>query len=272
MKTEVKEHLITGLIQYLGAHQRAQANLLWLMLILQLITTSPLSYSMEGIKPTRNHKQKLKLMLSHFESLIRKAETTQDALEKFYDCWQKVRYSSFVPTPNETPDFIHLSYRVTSVIMKELADRNSKSYNELEKELYTEVLGNRWSSFDEEIGYIHERWQQEAEIQGEMGIGSKLGNKMLNPSNFCEVCVLANDLITREIIVKDPKFGSAVAKFYKSFLELVVYIQNARFKRGVSPDEITNFMLSLRLRYHGQTMKEIAEDWGAMIVKALKNS
>jgi hypothetical protein len=72
---------------------------------------------------------------------------------------------------------------------------------------------------------------------------------MLNPSNFCEVRVFTDDSITREIIVKDPKFGSAVAKFYQSFLELIVYIQNVRFKRGVDPDEITNFMLSLRIRY-----------------------
>jgi hypothetical protein len=270
MKPEVKERLIIGLVQYLSAQSAGSSRFAVADGYLAIENYFSAILLDKGIDPTRNHKQKLNLMLSHCGTLLQKAEATQNALEKFYDCWQKVRYSSLIPTPNETLDFLRLSYRVISAITEELANRNGKSYEELEEELYAEILGNRWSSFDEEIAYIHEAWQQEAEIQGEMGIGSKLGNKMLNPSNFCEVRALADDSTTREIIAKDPEFGSAVAKFYQSFLKLIVYIQNARFKRGVDSDEITNFMLSLRLRYHGQTMKEIAEDWGKMITKALE--
>ncbi|MEJ5316185.1 MAG: hypothetical protein WHS63_04185 [Tenuifilum sp.] len=271
MKPEVKERLIIGLIQYLSAQSSGSGNFAVADGYMAIDNYFSAILLDQGIDPTRNHKQKLNLMLSHFGDLLRKAEATQDDLEEFYDYWQKVRYSSMIPTPNKTLYFLRLCYRIIFVILEEVAFRNGKSHNELEEELYTEILGNRWSSFDEEIGYIHEVWQQEAEIQGEMGIGSKLGNKMLNPSNFCAICALTDDEITKEIIAKDSEFGSKVADFYQSFLKLVVYVQNARFKQGVEPDEITNFMLSLRLGYHGQSMKEIADDWGKMIAKALES-
>jgi len=86
----------------------------------------------KGINPLRNHKQKLNLMLSQFRTLLQKAETTQDALERFYDYWQNVQYSSSIPSPIETLDFFRLSYRIISTIIKELANRNGKSYEELE--------------------------------------------------------------------------------------------------------------------------------------------
>jgi uncharacterized protein (UPF0332 family) len=271
MKKEVKERLITGLIQYLSAQSSGSSRFAVDDGYLAIDNYFSAILLDEGIDPTRNHKQKIKLMFSHFGDLLQKAEITQNDIEEFYDWWQKVRYSSTIPTPSKTLYFLRLCNRIISVTLRELASRYSKSYNELEEELYTEILGNRWSSFEEKISYIHEAWQSEAEILGEMGIGSKLGNKMLNPSNFCEILVLADDEITKEIIAKDTEFGSQVADFYQSFLKLVVYVQNARLEQGVEPNETTNFMLSLRLRYHGQSMKEIAEDWAKMIAKALES-
>jgi len=270
MKSEVKERLITGMIQYLNAQSSGLSRFAVADSYLAIDNYFSAILFDEGINPTRNHKQKLERMLSHFKDLLQKAGATRDDLEEFYNYWQKARYSPMILTPGKTLYFLRLCYRILSTILEEIANRNGKSYNELEEELYTEILGNHWSSFDEEIDHIHEVWQQEAEIQGEMGIGSKLGNKILNPSNFCEICVLTDDKITKEIIAKDSEFGSKVADFYQSFLKLVVCIQNTRFKQDVEPDEITNFMLSLRLRYHGQSMKEITDDMMKMIVKALE--
>ncbi len=271
MKTKVKDRLITGLAQYLSAQSAGSSRFAVADGYLAIDNYFSAILLDEGIDPTRNHRQKLNLILLHFGNLLGKSEITQNDLEEFYKCWQKVRYSSAIPTPKETLNFIRMSYRVISAITQEIACRYGKSVDKLEEELYAEVLGSRWSSFEEECSYIHEMWQQEAEIQGEMDIGSKLGNKMLNPSNFCEIRALADDEITKEIIAKDPEFGSKVANFYQSFLKLVVYVQNVRFKRNMNPDEIPNFMLSLRLRYHGQSMKEIAEDWSTGIAKALES-
>ncbi|MCK5059128.1 MAG: hypothetical protein KAT34_20940 [Candidatus Aminicenantes bacterium] len=271
MKPEVKERLITGLIQYLNAQSSGNCRFAVADGYLAIDNYFSAILLEEGIEPTRNHKKKLKLMLSHFGDLLEKAEVTQDDLEKFYECWQKARYSSINQAPNKTLDFLHKCRRIINTVMGELANRHCISGKELEEELYSEILGSRWSSFDEAVGYIHEAWQNEAEIRGEMGIGSKLGNKMLNPSNFCEILLLADDEITKEIIAEDSKFGSKIADFYQSFLKLIVYVQNARFIRDVQPAEIPNFMLSLRLRYHGQSMEEIEDDWRQMIIKALRS-
>ncbi|MEJ5284731.1 MAG: hypothetical protein WHS77_06720 [Brevinematales bacterium] len=270
MKPEVKDRLITGLAQYLSAQSAGSSRFAVADGYLAIDNYFSAILLIKGIDPTRNHRQKLDLMLEHFGNLMGKAEISKNDLEKFYECWQKVRYSSVIPTPNETLNFLRLSYRVISAITQEIAYLYAKSADELEEELYAEVLGSRWSSFEEECRYIHEKWQQEAEIQGEMGYGSKLGNKMLNPSNFCEIRVLADDPVTKDILANDSEFGSDVAKFYQSFLNLVVQVQNTRHKRGIEPNEVPNFMLSLRMRYHGQSLKEIAEDWGKMLVNAFK--
>lgn len=270
MKTEVKDRLITGLAQYLSAQSAGSSRFAMADGYLAIDNYFSAILIDEGIDPTRNHKKKLNLMLSHFGNLINKAKITKNDLEKFYKWWQKVRYSSVIPTPKETLNFIRISNRVISAITQEIAFRYGKSVDELEEEIYTNVLGSRWSSFEEECSYIHEMWQHKAEIQAEMGIGSKLLNKMLNPSNYCEIRVLTDDEITKEIISKNSEFGSKVANFYQSFLKLVMYVQNARLEKGTIPDEITNFMLSLRLRYHGQSIKEITDEWGKMIVKAIK--
>ena len=271
MKPEVKDRLITGLVQYLSAQSAGSIRFAVADGYLAIDNYFSAILLENGIDPPRNHKQKFNLILSHFENLISEAEITQNDLEKFYECWQKVRYSSTTPTPKETLNFVRLSYRVISTIMQEIARRYNKSSDELETELYVEILGSRWSSFEEECSHIHEMWQQEAEIQAEMGHGSKFGNKMLNPSNFCEIRDFVDDPVTRNILANDSKVGSAVAKFYQSFLDLVVLIQNTRYERGIDPNEIPNFMLSLRLRYHGQTMEEIAEDWGKAIAKVPKS-
>lgn len=269
MKTEVKDRLITGLAQYLSAQSAGSSRFAVADGYLAIDNYFSAILLDKGIDPTRNHRLKLDLMLEHFGNLLGKAEITKNDLQKFYECWQKVRYSSAIPTPNETLNFVRLSYHVISAITRELACRYAKSTNELEEELYAEVLGSRWSSFEKECSDIHEMWQQEAEIQGEMGNGSRLSNKMLNPSNFCEIRALADDPVTKDILANDSGFGSAVARFYDSFLNLVVHVQNTRYERGIEANEIPNFMLSLRMRYHGQSMKEIEEDWGKMITKAM---
>ncbi|MCP2619789.1 hypothetical protein NLC35_00870 [Candidatus Aminicenantes bacterium AC-334-K16] len=271
MKPEVKERLITGLIQYLNANSSGSSRLAVADSYLAIDNYFAAILIDKGIDPTRNHRQKLRLMLLHFGELLRKANATQEDLVEFYDCWQKVRYSSIVLKPNKILYFLRLSSRIISAILSKLASQNGMSYEELEEELYTEILGDRWLNFDEKISYIHEIWQHEAEVQGEMGIGSKLLNKMLNPSNFCEILVLADDEVTKEIIAKDSEFASKVADFYQSFLKLILYVQNARLEKGVTSNEVTNFMLSLKLRYHGQSMDEIVYDWGEMIAKVVES-
>ena len=105
---------------------------------------------------------------------------------------------------------------------------------------------------------------------GEAGEGSKLGNKIANPSNFCEIRALTDDAVTKSIVSNDGEFAHKIANFYDAFLNLVDYVSQNRLDSGVDINEVPNYMLSLRMRYHGQTAKEIAEDFGKMISESIK--
>src|SRR3972149_10283831 len=100
MKPEVKDRLITGLAQYLSAQSAGSSRFAVADGYLAIDNYFSAILLDTGIDPTRNHKTKLDLMLSHFKDLIRKAEISIDDLKKFYECWQKVRYSSAILTPN----------------------------------------------------------------------------------------------------------------------------------------------------------------------------
>jgi hypothetical protein len=271
MKPEVKDRLVTGLSQYLNARSAGSSRFAVSDSYLAMDNYFSAILIESGIEPTKNHKHKLELVLSNYSTLFDKAGITKDSLQLFYDFWQKVRYSSTIPSPNETLNFLNLAYHIISIITEEMAKRDGKSANELEEELYIEVLGSRWSSFDEECSYIHEMWQQELEMKGEMGYGSKLGNKMVNPSNFSDIAVFSDDSVTKKIISEDTEVGSAIAKFYQYFLKLVVLIQNTRFKHDLDLNDIPNFMLSLRLRYHGQSMEEITNDLSKIISQVIES-
>jgi len=270
LKSEVKDRLITGLAQYLSAQSAGSSKFAVADSYLAIDNYFTAVLLTKEIDPTKNHQEKLKLMWKHFENVFKKAKVDKTDLQKFYQCWQDVRYSSTIPTPHETLIYLRISNRIINGITSQIATTTAISADELEEQIYIEVLGGRWSSFEEECSHIHEAWQQEAEIQGEMGFGSKIGNKALNPSNFSEIRAMADDHVTKEILSNDPTIGSSIAKFYESFLNLVVLIQCARDEHGMTPNEIPNFMLSLKIAYHGRTCKEISGDWIKRTTKALK--
>ena len=266
MKAEVKDRLITGLHQFLNAQSAGSSRFVVADGYLAIDNYFTALLLEEDIDPTYNHKKKLDLIKENFNNLLEKNNISKEDLLNFYNYWQEVRYSSATITPNETLQFIRLCNRFISSVIKYMASKYNKTYEKLEEELYSEALGSRWLSFEKECSYIHDKWQEEAEIQGEMGYGSKIGNKILNPSNFCEIRAMADDKITKNILAENEEIGSAIAKFYSSFLNLVVQIENIRTKKkDVDNDEVPNFMLSLKLRYLGQTMEEIAIDYGKRI-------
>jgi len=271
MKYDVKNHLIAGLSYFLSAQSAGSCRSAVADSYLAIDNYFSAILLNEGIKPTHSHKEKLNLIHKHFKNIFDKAGVNQNDLDNFHDWWLKVRYSSALPSPNETIKFLRISFRIMSIIIEEIANRCGLTAESLEDEVYADVLGKRWLRFEEECALIHEKWQSEAEYLGEMGHGSRLGNKMLNPSNFCNIQVFTDDPITKEIIANDPNFSSNIGKFYDSFLKLVVYVQNMRIQRKIEANQIPNFTLSLRVSYIGQSMKEIGEEWRNFIVQALND-
>jgi len=270
LKQEVEERLTIGLNQYFAA----QASGVCKFAITDAYSAIDNYFSAilieNDIVPSRIHKEKLKLVLDKFKFIFEETNISESTMYSFYDGWLKARYSASSFTPNETLDFLRLSYRIISRILKEIAGKHGRTPEDLEQELNVKIIGGEEHSFDAECSIIHEVYQQRLEELGERGIGSKLGNKMLNPSNFSNVSAFSDDLFTKQIIANDEHFGSVVAGFYKSFLELVDYISTKRMHNKIDFNEIPNFMLSIRLRYHGQTLEEIDKDWMEIINSAVE--
>jgi hypothetical protein len=289
LNSEVKDRLVTGIGQYLNARSAGSAKFLVSEAYLAIDNYFTALLIDNGQKGVRNHQKKKKLIVENWNYLLQQVNVSENELNVFYDWWQKVRYSSEIPTPKQSISFFRLTDRIINTIIGFFADKCGKSFEELEEDLYAEVLGKRWLIYDDMISIIHENWQQEAELMGERGFGSKMGNKMLNPANFCDLATFTDDDVTRNIISKNDEIGHKIAKFYESFLKVVVSIQNLRtdhafkayssrvvnnkvskveikrivenFGKSEEMDNVTNFMLSLRLSYQGRKMSEIAEDW-----------
>lgn len=265
MNPQVKERLVTGITQYLSAQAAGSAQFAITdayQAVDNIISAALLD---RNIEPTKNHQEKLKRFLTHCTSVLNVANVKEQELRNLLVNWHDARYLGTKMSPNEVLYYLRLVGRLIHAIQDDIATRNNLNIDEFINELYTEVQGGLWQSYDEMTSNIHEMWQQKAELYGESGLGSKLGNKMVNPSNFCDIHVFADDSITKEILAKDQDIGNAIAKFYDDFLKLILLVQLKRSNANIKINEITNFMLSFRLRYHGQSLDEIAKDWKEII-------
>lgn len=140
---------------------------------------------------TRDHRQKLRNAIA-----LLGAETDAIDLGDFFELWQKVRYSHETPTPHSAFRFRRVARAVFRASVQFIARSESHSTEELEDEIYAEALGGRWLSFEEPVSEIHDLWQDKLERAGEQGQGSRLMNKLLNPSNYCEVNAFTEDDVT----------------------------------------------------------------------------
>jgi hypothetical protein len=137
--------------------------------------------------------------------------------------------------------------------------------SDLEEELWEIVHGARFLAHDELTADVLENWQQHAEMAGERGEGSKLGNKLTNPARFCGIDFFADDPDTRKLLVHNKEIGAACTRCYSSFLDLAAKLIDARAESGVTLEEALNFTLGVRLQYSGMTIAEIADEFHAML-------
>jgi len=271
MKPEVMDRLVTGLSQYLNAKANGTSKFAIADGYLAVDNYFSAILIDIGVEPTRNHKRKLSLVWQHFGNAFTENSISKSEVEDFYNRWQEVRYSSTVLDSISTIKYLRISAQILRIVSNELAVKYGLSKEVFEDQIYVDLLGSRWSSFDEECAQIHDKWQSDAENDAEAGFGSKLGNKALNPSNFCDILVMADDLVTKDILSADPEIGSAIANFYDSFLKLIELIEISRQDKGVDDNEIPNFALSMKIAYHGQSIAEISKIWKNMIVQIVKD-
>ena len=267
IKKEVKDRLITGLLQYYSARSAGSTKFAISEGYLALDNLFTAILIEHGINPTKRHTKKLKLFCSNFGDILSKSGTSYEDLKDYYDWWQKTRYSTKTPSPGKTVYFLRLTRKILELILEEIGKRYGTSGEDLENELTLEIF--KGYDIQYELDIVQETWQNKLECLGELGIGSKLINKIINPSNFSGLFIFSDDPIIHEIISEDLELREMIAKIYNDFLTIISHIFAKRSTRLVNPNDLLNFTFMLKLGYHGQSAEEIADDWTKTLDKII---
>jgi len=266
----VKDRLITGLVQYLSAQAAGLSKFAVADAFLAIDNYFSALLLDHGIDPPKNHWMKIREVYKRFDYLLKEANVNDEDIKQFYEDWQAVRYSSKTLPPKKVIKYLRITHRILTTILRVIARKYGKTEDELENELYAEVVGSYWPKLNKEIGDVHEAWQAHLEELGEKGCGSKLLNKLLfNPSNFCGVCLLTDDELVKDLMAGNDEIIRIVGSIYNAFLRLIMYIWNVRAQQGISLEELTNFTLSLRIGYHGRSAIDVVEELRKLFSKVL---
>lgn len=245
-----------------------------------------------GDEPPRNHKQKLDKVKSKypdaFEDRTEHHSTgtsflggvTWERIESFYREWLTSRYEKFVMEAGEARQRVAEALRIKDLAMALISDAEADPTEDTLIRVQMAAFGYQFSEVHKAVGLAHDHLFHEAEIAGEMR-GSKLGTKMAAATNFCDADFLAGDEITRKIIEDDDDIAGHAADVYIGFVRLSEEIRLKRLEllskdpEKPSSDEInasTNFMLSLKAKYHGEPMLKTAAGIVDMLTGALARS
>ncbi|MFB3812792.1 MAG: hypothetical protein ACE14L_01675 [Terriglobales bacterium] len=240
-----------------------------------------------GYQPPKNHKEKLSqaeklfpnLLQGYREStrgggtIISAAGVAWPRITSFYREWLTARYETFSLTADQARRRCVEAARAVACCMRFIAASNGVGLLDLEDSVKKLAFGYLYSEADQAVGKVHERRFARAEQYGEMH-GAKLGTKLAETSNYCTFSIVADDALTRGIIKDDSEIAEECADLYERFLRLVELIEKKRHWRlapsqtelGRSePDEVPDFMLALRFRYHGAKVSELGKQWAELI-------
>lgn len=230
---------------------------------------SAIIIEVHGQLTTRTHPAKIDQVEEVLPNLFEDRTVSFADIRQYHQLWNEVRYSRQPVDVESAIEFRRIVGQVSHAAIEFFAHREHTEPQQLEDQFYSMILGQRWTEVDEAVEAVHEKWQTELEILGETGHGSKLGNKILNPSNFSALDVLTADGETREIINEDPALAREIADLYNTFLGLIVQLTEKRLEEGVAPEEITRFDVSIRLQYIAQDLETIMGEFGDRIRDAI---
>ena len=244
-----------------------------------------------GIEPPRNHRHKLELVQKHFpgifNAVIEKTKNrgsyapgvSWDMLQDFYQSWLSARYDEFSASAATVGLRAREAQQVINCALRFFANEHHTDYYQLLLVIDAVAFGYGNSAVSDAIGEAHERRFAAAEAYGEKH-GSKLGSKFAETSNYCELSIIADDPLTQAIIKQDTEIANACADLYEQFNRIVEDIQLNRLIRTAGTDdiekcefakadEVPNFLISLKMRYHGASIAENAERWGKIFATGL---
>lgn len=250
-----------------------------------------LTYS--GKEPPKNHKLKFDTARQSFpkafapEIVHREKSWTFSpgadwaSLEVYYKEWLTSRYEKFEMDPGVASARVRETNAVVSSGIRYLAKQEGADADELDEAACVRAFGFKFSETSTAVGAVHDLLFQEVEQFGEEH-GSRLGTKLAATTNYCDLDLVAGDELTQKIILEDLDIAEDAARVYHLFVHLIDKIQEKRLERicegcpieDCTPGQAidtTDFMLSLKARYHGGTIPLVGVPWSQALKGVLSS-
>ncbi len=231
-----------------------------------------------GQEPPRNHKQKLAKVKAKYPNAFEdrtehyptgfsfSGGVAWDRIETFYEEWLASRYEKFEMEAGAARQRVAETLRIKDLAMTLISDAEGDSVGNISNRVQVAAFGYQFSEVHMAVSLAHDHLFHEAEVAGEMS-GSKLGTKMAAATNFCDADFIGGDEITRKIIEEDDEIAGHAADVFLGFVRLAEEIRKKRLELlsknpgEPTPEEAndsTNFMLSLKAKYHGEPLFDTA--------------
>ena len=236
-----------------------------------------------GQEPPRNHKAKFETARKAFPNAFA-AESVQHgngwsfapganwkSLESYYDEWLASRYEKFDMDPGVASSRVREANAVVNSGIRFLAKAEKMEADALDEAASVRAFGYKFSETSIAVGDVHDILFDQAERYGEEH-GSRLGTKLAATTNYCDLDLVAGYQLTQRIILEDKEIAVDAAQLYHDFVRLVDKIEKKRLERicegrsieNSTPEQIidtTDFMVSLKARYHGGTIPLFGIPW-----------
>ncbi|MBB3148774.1 hypothetical protein FHS21_005222 [Phyllobacterium trifolii] len=245
----------------------------------------------DKIDPPRIHKHKLDQVRKAYPNMLAPKVTRRGnsasyspggdwtSIESYYRQWLESRYSRFDLPPAQASSRVVETHQFVNAAMRVIARKMKISAPKLNERAFEQAFGVKHSELGLAVGMMHDRLFSDAEQMGEIH-GSKLGTKLASTTNYCELDIITGDALTQAIIGEDEEIAMEGARVYAEFNKLAEKIIEKRLKKilGNREDEASdrealnlspNFMLSMKARYHGATVKEMGDRWGRAFATGL---
>ena len=247
----------------------------------------------EGVTPPRNHKQKLDAVRARVPQIFdtwreqRGASFTYmggipwDEIEAFYREWLASRYEQFAMTAGKARERVAMMLSANTFVIRWLAVKHGEKWFDVLDEVSRAAYGYAQSETSMALSDAHDQLFSEAERLGER-VGQKLGIKMASTTNFCGADIVAGDDLTRQIIEEDHEIASHASSVYVNFCRLMDRIRSQRAERiradnpdldhGEAFDLATDFMLSMKAKYHGERLSDTGARLGEMLSQSIQRT
>jgi hypothetical protein len=252
-----------------------------------------------GQEPSKNHKVKFDTarkafptafapeMVEHANGCTFSPGADWNSLEEYYKKWLASRYEEFDMDAGVASSRVKEANAVVNSGIRYLAKAEKIDADALDEAASIRAFGYKFSETSNAVGDVHDILFDQAERFGEE-YGSRLGTKLAATTNYCDLDLTAGDKLTQRIILEDTDIAGTAAQLYHAFVVMIDKIQEKRLERicegrpieNCSPEQVidtTDFMLSLKARYHGGTMpfanvpwSEILKGVGSTVSKVLK--